>query len=70
MAGTRTIDDMMRSIRSYQESRAFLTALESDVFTAVGEGAEASQVAATILWMLGQRDLDIEALRFLLRKKF
>ena len=48
MGGIRTLEDMMRSIRSYQESRVFLTALELDVFTAVGEGAEPSQVAAAI----------------------
>ena len=48
MSGKRTIDDMMRAIRSFQESRVFLTALELDVFTAVGEGAEASKVAAAI----------------------
>jgi predicted O-methyltransferase YrrM len=45
---TRTIDDMMRSIRSFQESRVFLTALELDVFTAVGGGADASRVASAI----------------------
>lgn len=48
MGGVRTIDDMSRAIRSFQESRVFLTALELDVFTAVGEGAEASRVAQAI----------------------
>lgn len=48
MGGARTIDDMSRAIRSFQESRVFLTALELDVFTAVGEGAEAARVAQAI----------------------
>jgi predicted O-methyltransferase YrrM len=48
MAGIRTIDDMSRAIRGFQESRVFLTALELDVFTVVGEGAEAARVAQAI----------------------
>jgi (2Fe-2S) ferredoxin/SAM-dependent methyltransferase len=41
-------DDLNDRIRGYQESRAILTALELDVFTAVGSGATASDVAARI----------------------
>ena len=48
MGGVRTIDDMSRAIRSFQESRVFLTALELDVFTVVGEGAEPARVAQAI----------------------
>jgi (2Fe-2S) ferredoxin/predicted O-methyltransferase YrrM len=38
-------DDLTERIRGFQESRAVLTALELDVFTAVGDGAAAGQVA-------------------------
>ena len=48
MGGVRTIDDMSRAIRSFQESRVFLTALDLDVFTVVGDGAEAARVAQAI----------------------
>jgi (2Fe-2S) ferredoxin/predicted O-methyltransferase YrrM len=41
-------DDLQQSIRAFQESRAILTALELDIFTAVGEGATAPQVAGKI----------------------
>ena len=41
-------DDLQNQIRGFQESRAILTALELDVFTAVGEGGSAAQVAAKI----------------------
>ena len=37
-----------RVLRGFQESRAILTALELDLFTAVGDGADARQVAATL----------------------
>ncbi len=39
-------DELMQSFRAFQESRVLLTALELDVFTAIGRGAEAAQVAA------------------------
>ena len=39
-------DEWNDRIRAFQESRAILTALELDVFTAVGEGATAEAVAA------------------------
>lgn len=41
-------DNLQNQIRGFQESRAILTALELDVFTAVGEGGSAAQVAAKI----------------------
>src|ERR1017187_8084090 len=39
-------DDLNERIRGFQESRVVLTALELDVFTAVGDGAGALEVAA------------------------
>jgi (2Fe-2S) ferredoxin/predicted O-methyltransferase YrrM len=41
-------DDLERKIRAFQESRVILTALELDLFTAVGEGATAGQVAGKV----------------------
>jgi len=41
-------DDLNQTLRAYMESRALLTALELDVFTAVGGGATAAEVAAKI----------------------
>ncbi len=41
-------DDLMQTIRGYQESRLVLSAIELDVFSAVGDGATAGQVATTI----------------------
>lgn len=41
-------DDLNEMIRAFMPSRAALTALEFDVFTAVGDGASAQQVAETI----------------------
>jgi (2Fe-2S) ferredoxin/ubiquinone/menaquinone biosynthesis C-methylase UbiE len=40
-------DELAQSIRGFQESRAILTALELDLFTAIGSGATAAQAAAT-----------------------
>jgi len=39
-------DDLAATIRAFQESRAILTALELDLFTAVGAGATADEAAA------------------------
>jgi (2Fe-2S) ferredoxin len=39
-------DELAQSIRGFQESRAILTALELDLFTAIQNGATASQAAA------------------------
>jgi (2Fe-2S) ferredoxin/predicted O-methyltransferase YrrM len=41
-------DDLNERIRAFQESRVVLTALELDVFTAVGDGAGAVEVAASL----------------------
>ena len=40
--------DLMQSFTAFQESRILLTAVELDVFTAVGRGARAGEVAAEI----------------------
>jgi len=40
--------DLMQTMRSFQESRMLLTAVELDVFTAVGQGEPASEVAASL----------------------
>ena len=39
-------DDLNGALRGFQESRVLLTAVELDVFTAVGKGARADEVAA------------------------
>ena len=39
-------EELAQSIRGFQESRAILTALELDLFTAIGSGATAAQAAA------------------------
>ncbi len=41
-------DELNDSIRGYQESRVMLTALELDLFSAVGDGNPAQAVAATV----------------------
>ncbi len=41
-------DELTQTMRGYMESRALLTALELDVFTAVGNGAAAAEVAKKI----------------------
>src|ERR1017187_3635579 len=41
-------DDLNERIRAFQESRALLTALELDLFTAVGDGAGAVEVATRL----------------------
>jgi (2Fe-2S) ferredoxin/SAM-dependent methyltransferase len=41
-------DDLNDRVRAFQESRVTLTALELDLFTAVGDGAAAADVAARI----------------------
>ena len=41
-------DDLNQTLRAFMESRALLTALELDVFTAVGSGATADGVARKI----------------------
>ncbi len=41
-------DDIVETIRGFMPSRAILTALELDLFTAVGEGGTAKQIAGKI----------------------
>jgi SAM-dependent methyltransferase len=41
-------DDLLQTIRGFQDSRAILTGIELNIFAAVGDGATASQVAAKI----------------------
>ena len=41
-------DDLQERIRAFQPSRVILTALELDVFTAIGDGAPAGEIAARI----------------------
>ncbi|MCX6543905.1 MAG: methyltransferase [Acidobacteria bacterium] len=41
-------DDLMQTIRGFQDSRVVLSAIELDVFSAVGDRATAAQVAKTI----------------------
>jgi (2Fe-2S) ferredoxin/SAM-dependent methyltransferase len=41
-------DDLHRAINGFRESRTLLTAIELDVFTAVGEGADAGTVARSV----------------------
>jgi len=41
-------DDLNERIRGFQQSRVILTALELDLFTAIGEGGTAAEIAARI----------------------
>ena len=41
-------EDLLLIIRGFQESRAILTAIELNIFAAVGDGASATQVAAKL----------------------
>jgi precorrin-6B methylase 2 len=41
-------DEFMRAVRAFQESRTLLTAIELDLFTAVGRGAVVAEVAERI----------------------
>ncbi len=41
-------DDLAQTLRGFQESRAILTAIELDAFTALGEGATAAAAAAVM----------------------
>lgn len=41
-------EDLMQNIRGFQESRVILTAVELNVFTAVGQGTSAESVARTL----------------------
>jgi len=41
-------DDLAQTVRAFQESRVLLTAIELDVFTAVGQGGTAADVASKL----------------------
>jgi (2Fe-2S) ferredoxin/protein-L-isoaspartate O-methyltransferase len=41
-------DDLMQQLRSFQDSRVLLTAIELDIFTAVGPGGNATEVAVKL----------------------
>jgi (2Fe-2S) ferredoxin/SAM-dependent methyltransferase len=41
-------EDLNRTLRGFQESRVVLTAVELDLFTAVGSGATAAEIAARV----------------------
>lgn len=47
-AAAARADDLRRSINAFRESRVLLTAIELDLFTAVGDGADADTVARQI----------------------
>ena len=47
-AAQASYDDLMEKLHSFQESRVLLTAIELDIFTAVGQGATSTQVAERI----------------------
>ena len=38
-------EDLLQTIRAFQESRVFLTAIELDVFSAIGQGADFTRIA-------------------------
>ena len=42
------LEDLMNRIRAFQESRALLTAVELDLFSAVGQGATAAEAASRL----------------------
>ena len=44
----RALASLMQTARAFQESRVLLTALELDLFTALGEGATAAEVASRL----------------------
>jgi len=48
MPQPRTLPDLMQAMRGFMESRVLLTALELDLLSACGDGAEAGAVAAAV----------------------
>lgn len=48
MSEPRTLPELMRTVRGFQESRVLLTAMELDILPACGAGADAVTVAGTI----------------------
>ncbi len=55
-------DDLMQSIRAFQESRTLLTAIELDVFTHVGSGASAVEMASRMKADLRATEMLLNAL--------
>ena len=49
MAAARSFEDLLAALRSFQESRALLTAVELDLFSATADWATAAQVAGSTL---------------------
>jgi SAM-dependent methyltransferase len=47
-AAPRSFDELLNTMRNFQESRVLLAAVELDLFTALGEGATAGEVAARL----------------------
>ena len=47
-SSARSFDELVQAMRCYQESRLLMTSLELNVYTAVGNGATAPEVAARI----------------------
>ncbi len=45
MTRTRSREDLLQALKAYQESRVLLTALELDLFAALGAGASANEAA-------------------------
>src|ERR1019366_3936296 len=48
MGKTRSLQSLMQAGRAFQESRVLLTALELDVFAALGKGASAAELSAQL----------------------
>jgi SAM-dependent methyltransferase len=55
-------EDLLLTIRGFQESRAILTAIELNIFAAVGDGATANQVATKIATHPRATDMLLNAL--------
>lgn len=45
MTENRSLEELVQALRGYQESRALLTAIELDLFAALGEGCTATEAA-------------------------
>ena len=48
MEKTRSLQSLMQAARAFQESRVLLTALEIDVFSALGSGSTAADLSSTL----------------------
>lgn len=47
-SSTQSWNDLMQTLRAFQESRVLLSAIELDIFTAVGDGATAASVSGKV----------------------